>query len=77
MSVLTDIDECATMNCEQSCMNTEGSFSCSCDLGYKLLEDGFNCKGTIPVLCIASSDIHHSSSELPSTHGSTKWNHAM
>ena len=37
-----DIDECAISKefgenggCQQTCINTEGSFMCACDLGYK------------------------------------------
>ena len=42
-----DIDECATNNggCEQTCINTIGSFYCSCRTGYQLDGDGFNCTG--------------------------------
>ena len=30
-----DIDECATVNtCQQSCVNTEGSYECHCVEGY-------------------------------------------
>ncbi|XP_078585297.1 uncharacterized protein LOC144867284 isoform X2 [Branchiostoma floridae x Branchiostoma japonicum] len=40
-----DIDECAAENggCEQNCTNTIGNFSCSCQTGYKLNDDGFSC----------------------------------
>ena len=43
----TDIDECKKMNggCQSSCTNTPGSFRCSCDQGYRLLDDGLNCEG--------------------------------
>ena len=42
-----DTDECATNNggCEVNCINTIGSFHCSCPIGYHLDEDGFNCNG--------------------------------
>lgn len=34
----TDVNECSTNNggCEQDCVNTIGSFKCSCRLGYRL-----------------------------------------
>ena len=43
----TDIDECLaeTDLCEQMCINTPGSYDCSCDDGYT--EDGFNCTGML------------------------------
>ena len=33
-------------NCSQICMELEGSFNCSCYLGYQLQEDGATCIGT-------------------------------
>ncbi|KAK2843405.1 hypothetical protein Q7C36_011620 [Tachysurus vachellii] len=35
----TDLDECTSNyhNCEQKCMNTIGSYKCSCDEGFKLV----------------------------------------
>ena len=42
---LLDIDECADgshrCNSSASCINTDGSFNCTCDNGYG--GDGFNC----------------------------------
>ena len=45
----TDVDECLTNNggCEYNCTNTDGSFNCSCDAGYELDSDGFNCSSEI------------------------------
>lgn len=42
---LSDIDECATDNggCEQTCINTEGSYHCCCDCGNALNCDGKTC----------------------------------
>ena len=42
-----DTDECAINNggCEQMCINTIGSFNCSCGTGDYLDKDGFNCNG--------------------------------
>ena len=42
-----DIDECSedTDNCNQTCTNTEGSFTCGCDDGYILDSDETTCNG--------------------------------
>ena len=43
----TDINECGTDKggCAQTCINTAGSYHCSCDSGYVLDEDGHTCNG--------------------------------
>ena len=45
----TDIDECGTNNggCEHNCNNTIGAFECYCDSGYRLEENGLNCRGEL------------------------------
>jgi len=49
-----DIDECATNNggCSTggSCVNNEGSFTCTCLAGYT--GDGFTCTGNVNVLYV-------------------------
>ena len=36
-----DVDECAEgSNCAQTCTNTEGSYTCSCEPGYTLGDNG-------------------------------------
>ena len=42
---LVAINECATgqHNCDQGCIDTEESFSCTCDSGYRLASDGHSC----------------------------------
>ena len=42
-----DIDECTTDNggCEQSCLNNNGSYSCTCSNGYGLVSNQKNCSG--------------------------------
>ena len=42
-----DIDECETSNgqCTQTCVNSVGSFKCTCKPGYVLSEDLKTCKG--------------------------------
>lgn len=40
----TDVDECAdTTKCSQICVNTDGSFFCSCSDGYYLADDQTQC----------------------------------
>jgi hypothetical protein len=41
----SDIDECADGNggCDHTCTNSEGSYTCSCDDGWILGEDGMTC----------------------------------
>ena len=46
----TDINECAddTLNdCDQICINTNGSYVCECDSGYLLNDDLITCSGII------------------------------
>ena len=42
-----DIDECAeeTDRCAQNCHNTIGSYTCSCNAGYRLNANGYDCDG--------------------------------
>ncbi|XP_013399408.1 sushi, von Willebrand factor type A, EGF and pentraxin domain-containing protein 1 [Lingula anatina] len=43
-----DFNECQVNNggCQQTCLNTEGSFRCTCRQGYNLTADGKTCKQT-------------------------------
>ena len=46
--VIIDVNECHTEernNCDQICINTIGSYNCSCGTGYLLNEDGYQCDG--------------------------------
>ena len=42
-----DIDECEEDidGCEQECTDTDGSYNCSCSLGYTLAIDEHGCDG--------------------------------
>jgi len=40
-----DIDECLSSPCGHTCINTVGSFVCSCNNGYVLDSDGLSCNG--------------------------------
>ena len=43
----SDIDECSegTHNCSQICTDTDGSFMCGCNNGYRLDFDNVTCNG--------------------------------
>ena len=44
----SDVDECftpAAQQCTGGCLNSEGSFECTCPTGYMLMEDGATCTG--------------------------------
>ncbi len=48
----TDVDECNSTslnNCSQVCVNTEGSYTCDCEAGYRLAADLITCEGTYTV----------------------------
>ena len=44
-----DVNECETLNggCQQTCTNTDGSFSCDCTEGYELEMGGTTCQGKL------------------------------
>ena len=46
--MLLDIDECveSTSGCTHICTNTHGSYSCSCNPGYRLASDRHSCVDT-------------------------------
>ena len=50
--ILSTIDqnecESGSHSCDQVCINTEGSYTCSCRSGYELGSDGESCIGTCP-----------------------------
>ena len=47
VAMVIDIDECSENNgdCDQFCTNEEGSYRCSCALGYQLKPDNKSCLG--------------------------------
>ena len=44
---IIDDDECSRNNggCNQTCVNTEGSYNCTCISGYSLDDDEHGCSG--------------------------------
>ena len=46
------MDECQTSNggCAEFCNNTDGSFECSCRIGYMLAADDANCEGKVIIM---------------------------
>ena len=60
----TDINECQNLNggCEQECVDSEGSYSCQCYMGYTNMEGNrFHCEGKLYLLKISQFEF--------STHG--------
>jgi len=59
-----DINECETRNgdCEQECVNTGGSYGCSCRAGYFLAMDNMTCSGKLICLMFPTT-----LSELPTS----------
>ncbi|MCJ8746583.1 hypothetical protein PDJAM_G00143440 [Pangasius djambal] len=51
-----DVDECVKTPdvCDHSCMNSDGSYECSCNQGYVLEPDGHSCKITGEAYLLAS-----------------------
>ena len=45
--LLADINECTENRdrCSQTCTNTDGSYTCGCNLGYQLNGDERTCQG--------------------------------
>lgn len=45
----SDIDECQTTQslCEHKCINTNGTYVCSCSSGFSLNSDGKTCTGKV------------------------------
>ena len=42
--MFSDINECAIASCSQGCVNTKGSYECTCTIpGYVLADDGRTC----------------------------------
>ena len=50
-----DVNECAGMHgCDHHCNNTNGSYHCTCDVGYHLGNDNHSCYGITVHACTCS-----------------------
>ena len=53
-----DVDECKNNlnNCSNMCINLNGSYSCVCDFGFSLQDDGETCRSryhnSLCLLCL-------------------------
>ena len=49
-----DTSECDISNggCEDGCVDTDGSFHCTCGTGFQLSENGYKCQGKCYNNCI-------------------------
>ena len=47
MYCISDLNECKDENggCEHTCVNTNGSYECTCKDGYQLTKDKKKCQG--------------------------------
>ena len=48
--LFVDINECTVYNgsnCSHNCVNTNSSYYCTCDEGYRLDDDGEQCHGNV------------------------------
>ena len=56
-NTVSDIDECAegTDDCAQVCTDTDLSYTCSCQSGYRLASDGRGCDGKVFVHTILNA----------------------
>ncbi|XP_067002647.2 epidermal growth factor-like protein 7 [Anabrus simplex] len=53
----TDIDECLEKPCDQTCINTMGSFHCVCRQGFSLLDDGRSCRSEGNITATETTDL--------------------
>ena len=50
-STVNVVNECSNANggCEHNCLNTIGSYQCTCNSGYRMENNGHSCTGTTHV----------------------------
>ena len=58
VDLIAEINECQDGNsfCEQVCMNTIGSYECSCYNGYRPNQDGLRCTGNIKYVILLNQE---------------------
>ena len=69
----SDVDECSgdPSPCDQNCENTPpGTYTCSCNDGYKLDKDNKLCIGTLRII---QHVVHYHSHPLPHVYVETKY----
>ncbi len=57
----TDVNECQSNNgnCQHTCQNTVGSFSCGCNSGFILASNGQTCNGECEIFNLDIFCIYH------------------
>lgn len=47
VDMFLDVNECEELNggCQQTCVNTQGSYHCECSEGFRMHADGRTCIG--------------------------------
>ena len=53
----SEIDECSEgiSSCNMQCVNTIGSYYCSCFLGFQLMSDNYTCEGKVNYIILCMS----------------------
>ena len=58
---ILDINECAVGNggCQHDCTNTDGSYTCGCQSGFKLNNNEHTCSGIQKIIIIKITDYYN------------------
>ena len=77
--IAVDVNECLdNTTCAHGCVNTDGSYNCTCRTGYELSGDQTNCQSRYMVLCrtliaVFKVGIVERSGNRPSFNHATLW----